>query len=186
MFETNFSIALSDEADSLRDILQKIDHRLFQAYVAPMIAETDALIRASVGSPNWTPTTSHPKDARSYVYKVLLSLVLVHTEISTTAAPLTSPILKHLLEKYLTSLLEAFKQRSKYNLSALMQATLDVEFMAQTLSNYTTEKASQTQGDIYVLLDKLTDNDARMKLQQGLQELRTILKTLREGTRTEL
>lgn len=186
MFESNFSVAVGDEAESLFDVLKNIDHRLFEAYVSPKIAETDNLIRAAVGSPNWVPNSNRPKDARSYVYKVLLSLVLIHTEISTTAAPLTAPILKNLLENHLQSLLEAFKQRSKYNLSSLMQATLDVEFLAQTLSNYTTEKASQTQGDIYVLLDKLTDNEARMKLQQGLQELRTILKTLREGTRTEL
>jgi hypothetical protein len=67
-----------------------------------------------------------------------------------------------------------------------MQATLDVEFMAQTLNNYTTERAGRSQSDIYVLLDARTDDDARKKLQRELQELRSILKRLREGTRTEL
>jgi exocyst complex component 2 len=125
-------------------------------------------------------------DARPYIYKILLELVILHTEVSTTSAPLTAPILKHLLERYIQSLLEAFKLRPRYSLPALMQATLDVEFMTQTLSNYTTEKASQMEGDIYVLLDKLTDDQARMKLQEELQEMRTILKKLRDGTRAEL
>ncbi|KAF2668149.1 exocyst complex component Sec5 [Microthyrium microscopicum] len=186
MFETNFSLTLTEEADSIRDVLGQIDARLFQSYVAPMIGETDKLVRAGIGSPTWAPKTAPPLDAKPYVYKVLLSLVLVHTEISTTSQPLTSPILKHLLEKYLLSFFEAFKLRTEYNLAALMQATLDVEFLAQTLANYTTEKASKTQGDIYILLDTLTDKDARFQLQSGLQQLRQILKSLREGTRTEL
>lgn len=186
MFENNFTIKLTEDTDSIRDALSQIDSRLFQIYISPLIAETDTLMRASISSLSWAPSTNRPTDARPYVYRVLLSLVLVHTEISTTSQPLTPPILKHLLERYLQSMLDGFKQRPRYDLAALMQATLDVEFLAQTLSNYTTERAGQIQSDIYVMLDKLTDVDARMKLQEGLQELRTTLKTLREGTRTEL
>ena len=63
-----------------------------------------------------------------------------------------------------------------------MQATLDVEFMAQTLASYTTEKASQIQTDIYQVLDQKTDNAARVRLQDELGSLRVSLKRLREGT----
>lgn len=66
-----------------------------------------------------------------------------------------------------------------------MQATLDVEFMAQTLASYTTEKASQVQTDIYQVLDGKTDNQARVQLQEELGSLRGVLKKLREGTRVE-
>lgn len=66
-----------------------------------------------------------------------------------------------------------------------MQATLDVEFMAQTLSSYTTDKASQVQTDIYQVLDGKTDNAARVRLQEELGNLRGVLKRLREGTRVE-
>lgn len=66
-----------------------------------------------------------------------------------------------------------------------MQATLDVEFMAQTLSAYTTEQASQIQTDIYQVLDQKTDNAARVKLQDELGNLRTVLKRLREGTKVQ-
>lgn len=185
MFETNFTIKLTDETNSIRDALAKIDSRLFQAYVTPLVQETDSLVRSSIARSDWAPVGA-PTDARPYVYTVLLGLVLVHTEVSTTTAPLTSPILKHLLEKYLVSFLEAFKARPKYNLQALMQATLDVEFMAQMVSNYITKNASTTQGELYVQLDQLTDQEVRGKLQQELKELRNTLKTLRESTKTEL
>lgn len=66
-----------------------------------------------------------------------------------------------------------------------MQATLDVEFMAQTLNNYTTDKAGEVQSQIYLALDERTDDEARKRLQGELPEMRKVLKRLREGTKGE-
>lgn len=185
-FETSFTVKLTDETNQIRDVLSQIDRKLFQSYVSPAAAKLDAIIREGVTSPTWVPITPRPSDAQAYVYSVLLTLVLVHTEVNTTASPLTAPILRYLLEQLSLSLIEAFKQRQRYNLQALMQATLDVEFLSQTLNNYTSDRASETQSAIYVALDERTDNEARLKLQAELQEMRAILKRLRETTRVEL
>lgn len=64
-----------------------------------------------------------------------------------------------------------------------MQATLDVEFTAQTLNLYTTDKVADVQGQIYMALDERTDNEARLRLQTELPQMRAILKRLRESTR---
>ncbi|KAJ9636784.1 Exocyst complex component S5 [Coniosporium tulheliwenetii] len=85
-----------------------------------------------------------------------------------------------------TALIEAFKLREEYDLLALMQATLDTEFLAQTLGAYTTDKASQVQSNIYTELDARTSEHARRGLQSELGGLRGVLKGLREGTRVEL
>ena len=185
-FETSFTVKLTDETKQIREVLSKIDTQLFQSYVASPSSKLDSIVRDGVASSDWAPIIPRPTNAQAYVYSALLTLVLVHTEVSTTAAPLTAPILKYLLEQLSSSLLEAFKQRQKYSLPALMQATLDVEFLAQTLNNYTTDRASETQSAIYVALDERTDNEARLKLQEELQEMRAILKRLREVTRVEL
>lgn len=66
-----------------------------------------------------------------------------------------------------------------------MQATLDVEFLAQTMNSFISDKASEMQAKVYVALDERTDNDARLKLQNELQEMRSTLKRLREKTRVE-
>lgn len=60
-----------------------------------------------------------------------------------------------------------------------------LNFFAQTLSQYTTDRASEIQSQIYQELDKGTDNDARTKLQNELPEMRAVLKRLREGSRSE-
>ncbi|AEO55211.1 hypothetical protein MYCTH_2298813 [Thermothelomyces thermophilus ATCC 42464] len=185
-FENAFSVKLTDETKTIRDVLSQIDARLFQSYTRPSIENLRRIIRAGVSSPDWSPPPgAKPRSVRPYVYEALLGLVLVHTQVSTTAASLTTEILSYLLEQASRELFEAFKTRPRYHLEALMQATLDVEFVAQTLSHYTTDRASELQSAIYQELDGRTDNDARARLQAELPEMRAVLKRLREASKGE-
>ncbi|KAK0128896.1 hypothetical protein ONS95_000842 [Cadophora gregata] len=185
-FENAFSVKLTEETKTIRDVLGQIDARLFQSYTRPSVNALSVTIREGISSPSWPPRPNEkPKEVRSYVYEALLSLVLVHSQVSTTASTLTAQVLSYLLEQTSRELLEAFKARQRYNLAELMQATLDLEFVAQTLNQYTTERASEIQSQIYQELDKGTDNDARSKLQGELPEMRAVLKRLREGSRSE-
>ncbi|KAJ4425104.1 Exocyst complex component S5 [Gnomoniopsis sp. IMI 355080] len=186
-FENAFSVQLTDEEKKIRDVLGQIDARLFQSYTRPYIESLRTCIRQGITAADWAPTDANdkPSEVRPYVYEVLLNLVLVHSQVSTTAATLTSQVLSYLLEQASKELLEAFRSRPKYNLSALMQATIDVEFVAQTLSQYMTERSSETQTIIYQELDTRTDNDARAKLQSELSEMRSVLKKLREASKSE-
>ena len=70
-----------------------------------------------------------------------------------------------------------------FPLPTLTQATLDVEFLAQTLNTYTTDRCSEIQGKIYLAMDEKTDNESRLALQKELPEMRAVLKKLRESTR---
>jgi exocyst complex component 2 len=185
-FENAFSVKLTEEAKTIRDVLGQIDARLFQSYTRPAVATLQKIIRNGISDSSWPPAPNEkPKEVRPYVYEALLNLVLVHTQVSTTASTLTTQVLSYLLEQTSRELLEAFKQRQRYTLASLMQATLDVEFVAQTLSQYTTDRASEMQSQIYQELDKGTDNDARTRLQSELPEMRAVLKRLREGSRSE-
>ncbi|CZT00710.1 related to SEC5 protein [Rhynchosporium graminicola] len=185
-FENAFSVKLTEETKTIRDVLGQIDARLFQSYTRPAVNALSVTIREGILSPDWSPkSTEKPREVRAYVYEALLSLVLVHSQVSTTASTLTAQVLSYLLEQTSRELLEAFKARQRYNLAELMQATLDLEFVAQTLSQYTTERASEIQSSIYQELDKGTDNDARSKLQAELPEMRAVLKRLRDGSKSE-
>ncbi|KAI1331006.1 exocyst complex component Sec5-domain-containing protein [Xylariaceae sp. FL0255] len=183
-FETAFSVKLTDESKTIKDVLGQIDARLFQTYTRPAVESLRKIVRSGVNDPTWAPA-GKPTEAKSYVYDALLSLVLVHTQVSTTAPSLTSQVLSYLLEALSRELLDTFKSRPKFDLGSLMQATLDVEFVAQTLNQYTSEKASQIQSEIYSTLDSKTDNQARAKLQDELPGMRELLKKLREQSKTE-
>ncbi|KAL9615422.1 MAG: hypothetical protein Q9167_000100 [Letrouitia subvulpina] len=185
-FESNFSVQLTDESKTIRDVLSQIDARLFQSYTKPIVEKLSSIIYTGITSPAWVSPKDRPTEVRPYINETLLLLVSVHTEVSTTAPALLPPILTHLLEQISTAFLAAFKARTqKYPLAALMQATLDVEFVAQTMSQFTTEKASELQSQVYLELDKGTDNGARARLQSELPEMRATLKKLREGTKAE-
>ncbi|OJJ49893.1 hypothetical protein ASPZODRAFT_59444 [Penicilliopsis zonata CBS 506.65] len=205
-FETAFAVKLTEEAKTIRDVLGQIDTRLFQSYTKPYTSQLDSIIASGISAPDWTPTTSRPDQVRPYVYSTLLALVLVHTEISTTIPSSLSPsasassssssrpvppssllsvILSHLLTQASSSLLAAFSSRPMYSLADLMQATLDTEFITQTMSQYGTDEASTTQSKIYVELDRRTTHEARTRLQDELGEMRGVLKRLRERTKGE-
>lgn len=185
-FETNFSVKLTEEFKTIQDVLGQINARLFQSYCRSSVERLSKLIQSGIMSPSWAPTTTRPSEARPYVYEALLHLVLVHTEVSTTSVSLLPHILSYMFDQTSLAFLEAFKQRQKYSLAELMQATLDMEFVAQTMNQFITPKAGEIQGQIYQLLDQRTDNEARTKLQDELSEMRGILKKLRDATRSEL
>lgn len=185
-FENAFSVKLTDESKTIRDVLGQIDARLFQSYTRPAVETLRSVIKAGISDPEWAPPAGvKPTEARPYVYEALLGLVLVHTQVTTTAPSLTGQILSFLLEQTARELLEALRARGRYSLEALMQATLDVEFVAQTLSLYTTERASELQGQIYQELDGRTDDGTRARLQGELPEMRVVLKRLRDASKTE-
>jgi exocyst complex component 2 len=185
-FENAFSVKLTDESKTVKDVLSQIDARLFQSFTSPYVKVLAHLISSGISSPDWSPGDEQPRDVRPYIYDCLLSLVLVHAEVSTTAGSLTPQILAYLLEQACVQLLEAFKKRKSYSLNELMQATLDVEFLSMTMPVYVTDKASEYQSQIYLELDKATDNDARRKLQVQLSGMREVLKELRDNTKAEL
>ncbi|KAF5026715.1 hypothetical protein F66182_1182 [Fusarium sp. NRRL 66182] len=185
-FENAFSVKLTDESKKIREVLGQIHERLFQSYTKQSIERLRDVIQSGISAPDWAPGQGQrTQAARPYIYEALLTLVLVHSQVSTTAPALTVEVLSFLLEQTSTQLLEAFRRRPRYTLEALMQATLDVEFVAQTLSHYTSERASELQSQIYKELDARTDNEARARLQGELSEMRNVLKRLREASKNE-
>lgn len=185
-FETNFSHKLTEEAKTIKVALGQIEDKLFKSYAGPFARDLASMIHSGITSSSWVPTTDRPTELRPYVYEALLLLVNIHTEVTTTAPPLLVPVISYLFEQIVLAFLAAFRARTeRYTLAALMQATLDVEFVASILSQYTTAKASELQSEVYQELDQRTDNSARMRLQNELPEMRAILKKLRDGTRGE-
>ncbi|KAF1936912.1 hypothetical protein EJ02DRAFT_427068 [Clathrospora elynae] len=197
LFETLFSVQLTDETNRVRDVLSQLDTQLFRSYTKPHATKINTTVETGIFSPTWAPSSPTgmlqksksmaDRDPSPYVFSVLIDLVIVHTEASTTSHPLTPRILRSLFESTTTSLIKTFQSKNlpTIDLPQLMQATLDVEFMAQTLASYTTDQASQIQTDIYQVLDQKTDNAARVRLQEELGSLRSTLKRLREGTKVQ-
>jgi exocyst complex component 2 len=186
-FENAFSVSLTDESKTIRDALGQIDAQLFDEYTRPLIKNITTTIRNGILSPSWSPSPGQQSnEVRPYVYDALLSMVEVHAQVTTTAPSLVQQVLSYLLEQLSRELLESFRQRNRYSLGELLQATLDVEFINQTLTFYNTPKASEYQQLVYVELDKGSDPQSRQGLQKQLPEMKRILSSLRKNSRAEL
>ena len=192
LFETSFTVKLSSETDQINKEAAETDKQLFQSYTKPTIAYIAKLIKDGINAPAWEPKTTRPDQVSPYVYASLMILVNIHTEVSTTVvmpaasnSSLLQEILVYMLENMSQALLDGFKERkpNRYSLAALIQATLDTEFIAQTLSQYANKRTGDIQNEIYVELDKRTTNDARADLQKELGVMRGVLKKLREQSR---
>lgn len=183
-FENAFSVKLTDESKKIQEALTQINANLFSSFIRPFVESLRDIIHSGITSPSWVPLEK-PQQVGPYVYKILLSLVLLHSQVFTTTLSLTGNTLSYLLEQISLELFETLKLRKNWTLPALMQATLDVEFVSQTLSQYTTDKASEIQSRIYEELDKGTDSKTRAELQTELPEMRSLLKRLRDVSRAE-
>ena len=115
LFETLFSVQLTDETNRIRDVLSQLDLQLFRSYTKPHATKIHNTIESGIFSPFWAPIPSSSsksvadRDPSPYVFSVLLDLVIVHTESSTTSAPLTPRILRSLFESTTASLISTFR-----------------------------------------------------------------------------
>lgn len=186
-FEISFSVKLTDESKTIRDALGQIDGQLFDEYTKPLAKGIATTIRTGVLSPGWPPPPGGlATDVKPYVYDALLAMVDVHAQVTITAPLLVQQVLSYLLEQLSRELLESFRQRKSFTLGELLQATLDVEFVNQTLSQFNTPKSSEWQQMVYVELDRGSDSEARQGLQKQLGEMKRILGSLRRHSRAEL
>ena len=171
----------------LMEVINQLDGILFDDYVKRKSADVAKIIRTGVlgGMVDWyeapKPTEVHP-----FIYDALLSLVLVHAQVSETARPLVARTLGSLVEELARVSLEAFSKVERFGMGGMLQATLEIEFMHQTLSQHVSPVADETLQSIYKTISrsyyrKPTANSSG-ELQQELEGLKRTLVSSRRAT----
>ena len=127
-------------------------------------------------------------------------LVGVHAQVSAAAAPLLERTLNALVEDVADEALSCFRQVKKFGMGGMLrvsvhraqpspiradatfhQATLEIEFMHQTLSRYVTPSAGKTLAELY---NKISQAYARKPGDENLQtHLDGVKKTLADTRR---
>ena len=54
-FENAFSVKLTEESKTIRDVLGQIDARLFQSYTRPAVQTIQSIIRNGISASDWAP-----------------------------------------------------------------------------------------------------------------------------------
>ncbi|EED84825.1 predicted protein [Postia placenta Mad-698-R] len=184
---TALGISIEEDQRTLMTIVQELDNTLFESYIKPKAAVLMGMMRDGVLDPemDWYETPQ-PRgcllaEIRPYVYEILMFLVGVHAQVSAVAAPLLERTLNALVEDVAEEALRCFRQVKRFGMGGMLRATLEIEFLHQTLSRYVTSSADQTLSDLYT---KISQAYARRPGDENLQtHLDGVKKTLADTRR---
>ncbi|KAI0065245.1 hypothetical protein BV25DRAFT_1822396 [Artomyces pyxidatus] len=185
--ESAFSITIDADRQTLMTVVQELDKTLFDGYVNPKAAIATAQLRSGIldTAMDWYETPQ-PTEIRSYMYETLMYLVGVHAQVSSAAAPLLDRTLNSLVESLADEALRCFRQVKRFGMGGMLRATLEIEFMHQTLSRYVTTSAAKMLSDLY---NKISQAYARRpgdeNLQSQLDGVKRILAETRRSTGIE-
>jgi exocyst complex component 2 len=145
-------------------------------------------------------------DVRPYMFKALLYLVRVHSDVNELTPNMVKRVIERMMEELAQAIKDAFQHINKLSMGGMLtvssiagalillqvshhgrschcQATLEIEFLHQTLGQYVTSTAKETLNDIYSSISEtFTSRGDSGDLQRELEELKKILFEARRAT----
>lgn len=201
-FSEGFSMDMANDLQTLMDVLEQLDALLLGDYIKRKAEILSEIIQTGVlsGKVDWL-TAPKPTGVNSFVYDALLTLVLVHSQVTSLVGPVPSSqsggeslvkvVLSKLVEELAQECLKAFGSVEKFGIGGMLQATLEIEFMHRTLSAYITPEADLSMQGIYQKITSAYQRDpghgeqgegANNELQKELEALKRTLHLSRRTT----
>ncbi|KAI8393547.1 exocyst complex component Sec5-domain-containing protein [Radiomyces spectabilis] len=185
LFEAAYKCNMEEDLKTLIEVVDQLDHILFNDYIKRKSSLIRDIIRRGILSNgiDWF-SISKPTEVHSFVYKALMTMVVIHSQVSSVAKQLIHRALSALLEAMAKDCLESFREIERFGMGGMLQATLEIEFMHQTLSQYVTSTASETLQLIYQTIEQAYDPQRQHSgnLQSELNHVKELLVFSRKST----
>jgi len=184
--ETAFGISVASEKKAVLDMTKSLDRTLFDDFVEKKAAVANGIIRSGILDANidWYEM-SPPSEVRPYMYDALLCLVEVHALVSKVARRLLDRALLTVIEHVAGECLTCFKQIPRFGIGGMLRATLEIEFMHQTISRYTT--GNKTEAILVEVYNTISKSYAKKPGDEQIQTyLGNVKKTLAESRKGTL
>ncbi|EGO29432.1 hypothetical protein SERLADRAFT_445247 [Serpula lacrymans var. lacrymans S7.9] len=180
--ENAFGINVEDDRQTLMKVVRELDKTLFESYVKPKSERAMRILRGGIlGSKMDWYDTPQPSEIRPYMYEALMYLVEIHAQVSRTAEGLLERTFHSLVDDLAEEALNSFRQVKRFGMGGMLRATLEIEFMHQTLARYVTPAAAKNLSELY---NKISQAYARRPGDENLQSnLDSVKKTLAESRR---
>ncbi|WFD31660.1 Exocyst complex component S5 [Malassezia sp. CBS 17886] len=181
-FQDAYHVSLADEQKQILDACAKHDHDLLQDYVQRQGDAVTHIIHAGIlesGVP-WD-TLPNPHGVNAFIYQALLRLVQVHAQVRATVPSLASRVISALVEMMANAALYAYSRVPQFNMGGMLQATLEIEFVHQTMAHHVTPHAEATLKLVYeTISQRYSASAANASAQTGAlqQELENVKRTL--------
>ncbi|KAF8189841.1 exocyst complex component Sec5-domain-containing protein [Mycena galopus ATCC 62051] len=177
--ETAFGISIAEDRNTLMTVVQELDRTLFEGYTKPKADNVTSIIRGGIidSGMDWYDTPQ-PTEIRPYMYEALIYLVTVHAQVSAISEPLLTRTLTTLVDALAAEAFQCFRQIPRFGMGGMLRATLEIEFMHQTLGRYVSPGAAKQLGELYTNISKAY---AKRPGDEGLQgSLDGVKRTLAE------
>ncbi|KAF7350428.1 Exocyst complex component SEC5 [Mycena venus] len=177
--ETAFGISVAEDRNTLMTVVQELDKTLFEGYTKPKADNVTTIIRGGIldSGMDWYDTPQ-PTEIRPYMYEALIYLVTVHAQVSAISENLLARTLTTLVDALASEAFQCFRQVPRFGMGGMLRATLEIEFMHQTLGRYVSPGAAKQLGELYTNISKAY---AKRPGDEGLQgSLDGVKKTLAE------
>ncbi|KAF7761527.1 hypothetical protein Agabi119p4_9519 [Agaricus bisporus var. burnettii] len=181
--EAAFGASMLDDRQALMVVVKELDKTLFDGYVKPKVEALKEVIRSGILDPtmDWYDTPQ-PTEVRPYMYELLTSLVGIHAQICSVADSLLDRIINEVVEQLAEEGLRCFRQIKRFGMGGMLRATLEIEFMHQTLARHVTSSAAETLSSLY---NKISQAYHRRPGDENFQaNLDCVKKTLAETRRS--
>jgi exocyst complex component 2 len=109
------------------------------------------------------------------MYETLLSLVVVHAQISEIAPPLVFRALSALLINIAQDCLRCFQEVKRFGMGGMLQVTLDMELMNHSLVQYQSASSDEILQMIYEAVDRSYHPEGGENLQVEMAGLKRLL-----------
>ncbi|KAI9311707.1 exocyst complex component Sec5-domain-containing protein [Dichotomocladium elegans] len=185
LFQMAYKCNMDEDLKTLIDVVDQLDKILFNDYIKRKSALIRDIIRQGIllSGVDWY-SIPKPTEVHSYVYEALMTLVMVHSQVSNVTKHLVHRAIASLLENMANDCLESFRQVERFGMGGMLQATLEIEFMHQTLQQYVTPSASDTLQMIYQSIEQSYDAQQQSsgELQAELNHVKDLLVFSRKST----
>ncbi|KAH8927807.1 hypothetical protein BT69DRAFT_1347031 [Atractiella rhizophila] len=184
-FHEIFKHEIDQDLDILLNVVKELSDRLFNDYVESKRARIEKIITVGVleDGIDWL-NTPKPTEVHPFIYSSLLSLVLIHAQVSGVTPTLVNRVLERLVYELATITLTCFSKVEAFGMGGMLQATLEIEFIHQTLPMFMTPKADETLQKVYATISakKTRQKDSGAELQKDLEGLKKVLSESRKNT----
>ncbi|KAF9523252.1 exocyst complex component sec5 [Crepidotus variabilis] len=182
--ESAIGISMVDDRKTMTTVVLELDQTLFSGYTKAKLDVLTNLLHNGILDPemDWYETPQ-PTEIRPYMYETLMSLVGVHAQVCSVSESLLDRTLHTLVEELANEALRCFRQVKRFGMGGMLRATLEIEFMHQTLGRYVTPIAAKTLSDLYTRISQAyTRRPGDENLQSNLDIVKKILAETRRST----
>ncbi|THH07884.1 hypothetical protein EW145_g3080 [Phellinidium pouzarii] len=179
--ERAFGTNIDSDKTTLSQVVEELDHSLFDGYVKPKSTTVSAIVRKGVLDPamDWYESP-RPTEIRPYMFEILMFLVHVHNHVSGVSKILLGRTLNALVEEVAEEALRCFQKVKKFGMGGMLRATLEIEFFHQTASRFVTTIAEKKLSEVY---NKISQAYVRRSGDDMKSQLEGVKKTLADTRR---